>query len=301
MHPPGAFGARHAACKPVASSPLDAAAPLKIVILRGGPRPAAQQGPADRGITALSSGDGHWVLINVSAAVARQLAHDHTLADFAGLLDDDHRGDHRGPPEVRAVVLTDAQIEHVGGLIGLRGGAPIDLYATPAVFEDLSTHLPVLPVLRHYNALHWHVVPVAGDQAVATFRVAGLPSLEFTALANQAAPPPHSSHHDSPVTGDRIVLAVHDRQSGQRVFCAGGGARFGSIELEWMRQADCLLVDPLQGEAEHEWMRVLSSMPARHKVLMTEGAEGGGASHAALAAWAEQGIAVAFDRMAIEL
>ena len=49
---------------------------MKIVILQGGlaGEAGATQDDAGRGITALGTGDGHWVLINVSAAVARQLA-----------------------------------------------------------------------------------------------------------------------------------------------------------------------------------------------------------------------------------
>ena len=273
---------------------------MKIVILHGGPMappasPAGKPGPTGRGVTALGAGDGRWVLINMSAAVAQQLAFGGALEGHAGLPNTHAQAD------VRAVLLTDAQIEHVGGLIGLRGGAQIDLYATPAVFEELSTHLPVLPVLRHYCRVHWHVVPVAGDRQVASFQVEGLPQLEFTALATRATPPPHSSHHANPVTGDSIALAVRDLANGQRVFCVPGGACIGAVELEWMRQADCLLIDPhtpLAPELHTHgpgWVGLLSRLPARHKVLMSAGAHGPPQLLAA------QGIAVAFDRMAIEL
>ena len=74
-------------------------------------------------------------------------------------------------PEERAVVLTDAQLDRAGGLLTLRDGAAIDLYATPAVFVQLTTAMPVLPVLQQYCGLHWRVVPVAGDRRVAAFRV----------------------------------------------------------------------------------------------------------------------------------
>lgn len=280
---------------------------MKIVILRGGPLAPSELelgrcGDTDRGVTALGSG-GRWVLINVSAAVAHQLARDATLEQHAGLLQAD--GDAQA--DVRAVVLTDAQIGHVGGLIGLRGGAQIDLYATPAVFEDLTTTLPVLPVLRHYCGVHWHVVPVAGDRRVAQFQVEGLPQLEFTALATRAAPPPHSSHHGNPVVGDSIALAVRDLVTGQRVFCAPVGAHIGALEFDWMRQADCLLVDPLAPMSRElqarapDWVQLLSQLPARHKVLMADGPCDADGRHAAPQALAARGISVAFDRMAIEL
>ncbi len=252
---------------------------MKIVILRG-------EG-GEQGATAIGSADGRWVLVNVSASLAQQMA----------------RGDAALPPglagaEVCAIVLTDAQIEHVGGLLGLRGGAPIDLYATPAVFEDLTANLPVLPVLQHYCGVHWRVVPVAGDSLVASFAVEGMPMLEFSAIATRVPPPPHAAHRRQPVVGDSIALAVHDRLTGQRVFCAPGLGPVGATEFEWMREADCLLVDGLAAGDGHAptCVELLPQMRARHKVVFGDGP--GLPGHGKLAA---QGIALAYDGMEIEL
>lgn len=273
---------------------------MKIVILRGGQalrRRRNGTGPGtstrERGVLALGNGAGRWVLVNMSPGVAHQLDSDLRLDSHPGLPE----------PEVRAVVLTDAQVDHVGGLLSLRDGAPIDLYATPAVFEQLTTAMPVLPVLQHYCGVHWHVVPVAGDRRVAAFRVEGMPTLEFTAVATQAPMPPHLAHHaagEQPQVGDSIALAVRDLATGQRVFCAPGLAQIGATEFEWMREADCLLLDDLPGDAAaggtgQPWLDLLRGMPARHKVLFAD------APAVARAGWAEQGIALAYDGMEIEL
>jgi pyrroloquinoline quinone biosynthesis protein B len=273
---------------------------MKIVILRGGQalrrrRDGAAPGTStrERGVLALGNGTGRWVLVNMSPGVAHQLDSDLRLDSHPGLPE----------PEVRAVVLTDAQVDHVGGLLSLRDGAPIDLYATPAVFEQLTTAMPVLPVLQHYCGVHWHVVPVAGDRRVAAFRVEGMPTLEFTAVATQAPLPPHLAHHavgEQPQVGDSIALAVRDLATGQRVFCAPGLAQIGATEFEWMREADCLLLDDLprapgEGSAGQPWLDLLRDMPARHKVLFAD------APAAASADWAGQGIALAYDGMEIEL
>ena len=207
-------------------------------------------------------------------------------------------------PEVRAVVLTDAQVDHVGGLLSLRDGAPIDLYATPAVFEQLTTELPVLPVLQHYCAVHWHVVPVAGDRRVASFRVDGMPTLQFTAVATQSPLPPHlasTTRGEQPQVGDSIALAVQDLATGQRVFCAPGLSQIGATEFEWMREADCLLLDNLlpdtgMAAGDQPWLDLLRGMPARHKVLFADEPDTEGD-----AALAEEGIALAYDGMEIEL
>ena len=274
---------------------------MKIVILRGGQalrrrRDADASGGStrERGVMALGNGSGRWVLVNMSPGVAHQLDSDLRLDSHLGLPE----------PEVRAVVLTDAQVDHVGGLLSLRDGAPIDLYATPAVFEQLTTALPVLPVLQHYCGVHWRVVPVAGDRRVASFRVEGMPSLEFTAVATHSPLPPHlasTPRGDQPQVGDSIALAVRDLATGQRVFCAPGLAQIGATEFEWMREADCLLLDQLQptpGTAgassdSPPWLDLLRGMPARHKVLFgAEPAQDG---------WAATGIAMAYDGMEIEL
>ena len=106
---------------------------MRIVILRGGaprrrrPRAESAAGPAsappstrERGVMALGDDSGRWILVNMSPAVAHQLDSDIRLDQHAGL----------PAPDVRAVVLTDAQVDHVGGLLSLRDGAPIDL-STP--------------------------------------------------------------------------------------------------------------------------------------------------------------------------
>ena len=242
---------------------------------------------------ALGNGSGQWVLVNMSPAVAHQLDSDVRLADYPGLQD----------AAVRAVLLTDAQVDHVGGLLSLRGGAPIDLYATPSVFEQLTTALPVLPVLQHYCGVHWRVMPVAGDRRVASFWVEGLPGLAFTAIATAGVIPPHLAQGDAPQVGDSIALAVRDLATGQRVFCAPGLSQIGATELEWMQGADCLLLDPMtaqdepsHGDAHTAWLTLLRDLPARHKVLF-----GNAPDDAGQVAWAEFGIAWACDGMEIEL
>jgi pyrroloquinoline quinone biosynthesis protein B len=240
---------------------------MKIVILRGGachfqPRPGAST--RDSGVLAIGLADGPWVLLNMTPAVAHQL----DGAQHHGVL----------AAGERSLLLTDAHLDNVSGLLGLRDGPPLHVYATPAVFEDLTGPMPVLPVLQQHCGVHWHVIPVAGDRRAASFRVDGMPDLEFTALASQ--------REDAPV-GSSIALAVNDRATGQRVFCAPGLMHIGDIEADWMRGADCLLVDGAQPQG------LLRDMPARHKVLLAQGAD--------CDALAGCGIALAYDGMEIEL
>ena len=126
-----------------------------------------------------------------------------------------------------------------------------------------------------------------------------MPSLEFTAIATRVAPPPHAVHRSAPVIGDSIALAVRDRDTGQRVFCAPGLSRIGETEYAWMQQADCLLVDgfavPDDDGPAPTCIELLPQMAARHKVLF---GEGGAQRRRSLA---EQGIELAYDGLEIEL
>jgi pyrroloquinoline quinone biosynthesis protein B len=191
------------------------------------------------------SADGEsWVLINASPDIGQQLRshpqHHPRPGPAEGL---------RSTP-IKAVVLMDAQIDHVAGLLGLREGPCIDLYATPCVFEDLTTGLPLLNVLQHYCGTRWHMLPVAGDQACAEFEIEGFASLRFTALAIPGKAPPYSPHRREQVAGDNIALLIEDLRDGKRLFYSPGLAEVGEQELRWMSDADCLLVDGTFWEEE---------------------------------------------------
>jgi pyrroloquinoline quinone biosynthesis protein B len=279
---------------------------MKLVVLKGGDeavplRSALPRARRNTGVVAVSLPGQAWALLNITAAVAEQLSSDARLLQHHGLVD--------GP--VRAVVLTDAQIDHVTGLLSLRDGPPIHLYATPAVFEELTHNLPVLPMLEHYCGVHWHVIPVAGECRAASFRVDGLAGIEFTAIATDEPQPPHAARAGSPMVGDSIALAMRDVAGGQRLFCAGSLSAAGTDAEDWMNGADCVLVghtredDVPQGAVPftHEGgsLQRLSRMAARRKLLMCRAGEGVDAGVRQRAALARQGIELALDRMEIVL
>jgi pyrroloquinoline quinone biosynthesis protein B len=281
---------------------------MKLVVLKGGDDAvllvqcarSAAESTRVAGAVALS-GDGlHWVLVNVSPSVATQLSTDARLLRHPGLPD----------AAVRAVVLTDAQVDHVTGLLSLRDGAPIHLYATPAVFEELTHALPVLPLLEHYCGVQWHVIPVAGESREAVFHIEGQPTLEFTAVATDGPLPRHAAQPASAEVGETIALAVRDLVTGQRFFCARSLAAAGFEAVAWMQQADCLLladdrVDgwPEAGVFQPPGLGVLAQLDrvqARRKVLMAMPAWDAGPGRSLLDL-ARHGIELAADRMEIDL
>lgn len=197
--------------------------------------------PRTQSSIAVSEDGESWVLLNASPDIGHQIRSTPALQPRHGL---------RATP-IKAVVLMDAQVDHVTGLLGLREGPCLDLYATPCVFEDLTTGLPLLNVLQHYCGTRWHMLPVAGDQLSAGFEVQGFASLRFTAIAIPGKAPPYSPHRREQVAGDNIALVVEDLRTGQRLFYSPGLAEVGEPELRWMREVDCLMVDGTFWE-EHE-------------------------------------------------
>jgi pyrroloquinoline quinone biosynthesis protein B len=162
----------------------------------------------------------------------------------------------------RQVVLTDARLDHVAGLLGLRVGPALDLYCTPRVFEELTGEWPLLPVLDHYCGVRWHLLPVAGDQCSAEFRLPGCPGLRLRALAVDGSPPLHSARRDDPTTGDTIALLIEDERTGERLFHAPVLDRVDPIGREWMQRAQCVLVGGMR-----EPLAELGTLSATRKLL----------------------------------
>lgn len=282
-------------------------------------RGTTQATPRTQSSIAVSQDGRQWVLLNASPDLGHQIRSNPLLQPRRGLRD----------TPIKAVVLMDAQIDHVTGLLSLREGPPIDLYCTPSVFEELTTDLPLLPTLQHYCGVHWHLLPVAGEQTATEFRLDALPDLTFRALAIPGKAPPYSRHRNDPSVGDNIALLIEDLKTGQRVFYAPGLASVGEPEMAWMAQAHCVMVDGTfwtedemieQGLGSHSasdmghlpqtaspgrpgMIAVLDRIDARRKLLIHINnsnpiLDAQGAQRRELA---EHGIEVAHDGMEIEL
>lgn len=251
---------------------------MKILVLGSG---ACGGRPARQGSLALSVDGIAWLLINASPDIAHQLrAHPELQAGAA----------------IQALLLLDAQLQSVLGLLSLREHRPLEVYATPLVFEDLTEGLPLLPMLEPYCSVHWHPLPVAGCERSAGFRIPGFEGLRFEAQAVPGLRPSHARRRE-PRVGDHIALRVEDRRSGQclvfapalagTAFDAAGPGPEPMAELDaeacglfWAQAADCWLLDARAGPRQ---------AAGRHILLGPQ--EPGAPAHAELA----------YDGMVIEL
>jgi pyrroloquinoline quinone biosynthesis protein B len=151
--------------------------------LDGDVRPRAQSS------IAVSADGERWVLFNASPDVRTQLAA--TPALWPRSL--------RHSP-VRAVVLTNADIDHAAGLLVLReGGAPA-IYCTPRVEEALSAGLRVLPALAAYGRVVVRHV-VTGEPSAVRDRDGEATGITVRPFAVTSKPPPYMVDRP-PVDGD---------------------------------------------------------------------------------------------------
>ncbi|AFI83707.1 pyrroloquinoline quinone biosynthesis protein B [Methylophaga nitratireducenticrescens] len=179
---------------------------------------------------AISSDGVDWILFNASPDIKKQ------MDDFPALQPAREVRD----TAIKAILITDAQIDHVTGLLTLREHTqPWDVYCTEAVHSDLSSGFPIFTILGHFRGINWHEVKTD----LQPFTIPAAPGLVFTAVPLKSEAPPYSPHRHNTVPGDNVGIRVEDPRTGKNVFYAPGLGVVEDHVLEFMRNADVVLVD----------------------------------------------------------
>ncbi|MFQ6195521.1 pyrroloquinoline quinone biosynthesis protein PqqB [Streptomyces sp. NPDC000405] len=97
---------------------------------------------------AVSVSPDAWYLVNASPDIRAQILAAPGLAPPDGT---------RHTP-LRGVLLTDGELDHTAGLLALREGAALDLYAPPAALAALDGPFPLRTLLAPYGSARWHAV-----------------------------------------------------------------------------------------------------------------------------------------------
>lgn len=186
---------------------------------------------------AVSSNGTDWVLINASPDVLTQIRANPALQPARAIRDSG----------IAAVMVMDAQIDHVTGLLMLREGKKkLNLYCTDSVWDDLNHGLPLVPVLSHYCGVERHAIePLAGDKATqfSPIDVPGVTGIRFHPLPLKSKAPPYSPHRANPQPGDNNGLLIENLATGKTLFYAPGLGEIEPHVRAVMEQADCVLVD----------------------------------------------------------
>lgn len=186
--------------------------------------------PRTQSSIAVSANGTDWILFNASPDIKKQLDNFPALQPARQVRD----------TAISAIVITDAQIDHVTGLLTLREhNKPWDIYCTDAVRGDLTTGFPVFNILGHFRGVNHH--EIGTDQV--PFTIPSAEGIEFTAVPLSSEAPPYSPHRGNTVPGDNIGMNIKDTRTGKSLFYAPGLGVAEPHVLEYMRNADCILVD----------------------------------------------------------
>ncbi|RQS66889.1 pyrroloquinoline quinone biosynthesis protein PqqB [Burkholderia sp. Bp8963] len=185
--------------------------------------------PRTQSSIAVSENGIDWILVNASPDILSQLRANPDMQPARAIRDSG----------IAAVVLCDAQIDHVTGLLMLRErSTPLPLYATAPVLDDLSTGLPLVPLLGHYCGVDAHTIALGEP-----FSVPAAAGIRITAIPVDSKAPPYSPRRASAAPGDNVALSIEAVASGRRAFYAPGLAAVTDDVRAAMHDADLVLVD----------------------------------------------------------
>ena len=179
-----------------------------------------------------------WVLFNASPDLLRQIAETPELQPRP-------EAPLRSSP-IRAVVLTNADVDHVAGLLNLRERQPFAIYATAEVLAVLDAN----PI---FNVLDREVVPRRELPADSEFEICDADGrgtgvrIESFAVPGKVAlymeDPSRPDADFSSDSGDTIGVRIAGRNGGGSVFYIPGCARVDAVLRARLEGAACLLFD----------------------------------------------------------
>jgi pyrroloquinoline quinone biosynthesis protein B len=165
---------------------------------------------------AVSADGEHWVLLNASPDLRQQINDNPALHP--------RRGARHSP--IAAVVLTNADVDHVAGLLNLRESQPLSLYASDRVHEALAAN-PIFGVLNPAHVAR-RALPLGAETALADAEGAPLGlSVEAFAVPGKVAlylEDPGKGENFGTVAGDTIGLCVRATTRDARFFYVPGCA-----------------------------------------------------------------------------
>ena len=176
---------------------------------------------------AVSADGARWFLLNASPDVHRQIG---TLAET--------------PPDglrhvpVEGIVTTDAELDHTLGVVLLREGRRLQLWATCATLTTLERDSRLLPVTRAFADVTTTELPL-GSAVPLRYRDGGDSGLSVEAFVVPAGPPRFASA-DEP--GHTVGLLVRGADGGTLAYAPACGGLDDAL-LARLGRADLLLFD----------------------------------------------------------
>jgi pyrroloquinoline quinone biosynthesis protein B len=194
-------------------------------VARSDPDRASQRSQSSAAVSA----DGRrWFLLNASPDVHAQL----------GRVPVGEPGGLRHAP-VEGIVLTDAELDHTLGVVLLREGGFLQVYATPAVQGILEHDSRLVPVTRAFAEVRLEELPI-GKARPLSYRD-GCPSGLTVSGFPVPAGPPRFASGDHP--GHTVGLMVRDEATGGACAFVPGCGGLDQAQLDLLGQAELVLFD----------------------------------------------------------
>jgi pyrroloquinoline quinone biosynthesis protein B len=172
--------------------------------------------PRTQSSIAVSAGDGFWFLLNASPDLRQQIGQRPAL----------HPAEGRRHSPIAGVVLTNADVDHVAGLLTLREGQPLTVYGTRRVQDTLAAN-PVFNVLNP-DLVRREILQTdrETDLELPDGRVAGIAVEAFPVPGKVALylEDETAGSNFGTVAEDTVGLRVIDRASGRWFFYVPGCA-----------------------------------------------------------------------------
>ena len=196
---------------------------------------AARQGsiPSRTQSSVAFSADGRrWFLLNASPDLRAQLEAFPPLQPDPATL--------RNSP-IQAILLTNADLDHILGLFLLREGGPLHIHAPLEVRVALSSALRLSKILDSFCGVTWHEPPLAFSPLLLPD---GAPSgLSYRAIPLPGNPPRFVSSRLLGVDGHSVAYEIMDDRTGRRLLAAPDVAALTEDLRESIARADAILFD----------------------------------------------------------
>lgn len=181
---------------------------------------------------AVSEDGAGWFLLNASPEIREQ------IESFPPL---HPRGDRHSP--VRAIVLTNGDLDHCLGLFSLRESHPLVIYSTERVRRGLVESNVIVRTLQRFpEQVTWRTLKLGREEELTG--TDGSPSgLSVVALPAPGKLPIHLEGLMAPDPEDNVGLWIRERPTGRLAVYLSSVASVDAALLQAVEEADCLWFD----------------------------------------------------------
>lgn len=199
---------------------------------RGVREGALKAAPRTQDSLAVSANGEGWFIFNASPDVRQQ------IESFPPL---HPRGPRHSP--IRALLLTNGDLDHCLGLFSLRESQPLVIYATERVRQGLVEPNVIFRTLQRFpEQVSWRLLNLGREEELSGQD--GSPSgLSVTALPVPGKLPIHLEGLMPPDREDNVGLWIRDRSAGRLLVYLSGVAAIDESLRQAIDGADCLLFD----------------------------------------------------------